>query len=308
MPDPITVNEENQWAFDIAGEGNQERFEALAQHENLGAFVESHFEAQQQDWRAPFLGEEPDDATTNTLKRYATPADFGKAHMEARSQLAKGFEKPSLPENATDDDKKAFRESLGIPVEAKGYLENLPDDLVIGEEDAPIVEGFLETLHEANADPAVAHTAIRWYNDFVEKEQEAMADLDNTQFKETEDALREAWGNEYRANVNIVGALLGSTFGDEAADILRNARGPDGRALMNNPEIMAGLAQMARTVDPLVTIIPNDTKDSAQALNDEIASIEKFMKEKRSEYNKDENMQARLRELYDIRTKHQAAS
>jgi hypothetical protein len=47
--------------------------------------------------------------------------------------------------------------------------------------------------------------------------------------------------------------------------------------------------------------------DPSLALNDEIAELEKFQKEHRTEYFKDEVKQERLRELYQIRIDHKAA-
>lgn len=306
MPDPITVNEANQWAFDIAGEGNQERFEQLAAHENLGAFVDSHFEAQNADWRAPFVGEEM--LSEDQAKRFSTPADLAKSFASAHTKLRENAGAvPTLPENATDEDLAAFRTDQGIPLEAKGYLENLPDGVVVGEEDMSIMEHFLGEFHSMNASPATVHGIIGAYNKWSEGQQAHIAEADQDDFKKSEDALREAWGNEYRANVNIVGSLLGSRFGAELADTIRNSRGPDGVALLNKPEFMGAMAQIARELDPLVTIIPNDA-DAAQGLADEIAEIEKFQKEHRTEYFKDEKMQARLRELYGIRQKHEDAA
>ena len=48
------------------------------------------------------------------------------------------------------------------------------------------------------------------------------------------------------------------------------------------------------------TLTPVDG-DPLKGVVGEIQEIEKFMREKRSQYNKDEEKQARLRELYEIR-------
>jgi len=49
---------------------------------------------------------------------------------------------------------------------------------------------------------------------------------------------------------------------------------------------------------------PGQTSDPQQTVEDEIGQIEKVMREDRRAYNADEKMQARLRELYDIRLRH----
>lgn len=304
MPDPITVNEQNQWAADIAGD-NDDRFQALAAHENIGAFVEAHFAGQAEDWRIPFVGEGM--LSEEQAARYTSPADFGKSWAEQHNKIRSGLQAPTLDANASEDDIKSYRETNGIPLEAKGYTENLEDGLVVGENDVDIVDNVMGALHEMNAPPAIAHGILKWYNGWAEEQQNALMTADAADDRETTDNLREAWGNDYRSNVNVLAKTLESQFGSELADYIRNSRGPDGKGLMNSPEFQAAMVNIGRTIDPLTPHIPANA-DAAKSLNDEIDEIEKFMRTDRPAYNKDEKMQARLRELYGIRTKHDAAA
>jgi len=291
------------WQEGMAGD-NIERLEGLNKFETQDAFFEHYDGMVNRNWRDEYAGD--DDKFKSTLERFSTPAEMGKSFREAQATIRSGSFKEPPGEGATDEDMAAFRSANGIPAEAAGYMENLPDGLVIGEEDREIMGDFMGVLHGMNVDPKVGHAVIEWYNGFAEDQQDQLADMDSAQHQETEDALREQWGGDYRANINLVGSLIESTFGTEYKEVILNARDPEGRAIMNIPGVLEGLAELSRKVNPVAQIAAQGG-DPAQTLNDEIAELEKYMKDDRKGYNNDEPAQARLRQLYDIRLKHQAA-
>ena len=81
----------------------------------------------------------------------------------------------------------------------------------------------------------------------------------------------------------------------------------EGRAIMNIPEVLQGLAEVARKLNPVAQLAPSTGRTPSETLDDEIAGIEKVMREDRKAYNKDEKMQARYRELLQIRIDHEAS-
>ncbi len=297
--------EDEQWYGGLAGD-NTDRAEQLGKFESADAFFESvdkGNEALNFDFREGLAGD--DDKFKSTLERYSTLADVGNAFREQRTTISAGNYLKPLPDNATDDDVKAYREANGVPLESSGYFDNMPEGMVVGEGDKEIMADFMGSLHKHNVKPEVAHEVINWYNNFAEEQQDNIAETDAAHKQEYEDTLRETWGSDYRANTNLVGALIESTFNAESKEAFLNARDGEGRGIMNNPGIVAGLAEISRKLNPVAQLTA-PTGDPAQTLNDEIAKIEKFMRDKRSEYNKDEPMQKRLRELYEIRTQHEA--
>lgn len=302
ITNPITDPAPDAWFMPLLGDDPApERIEALKDFETPQAFFDKHDELTNANWRDQFAGD--DDKFKTTLERYNTPADLGNAFREQKATISAGQYSAPLPEGANDEDVKAYREANGIPLEASGYMENLPEGLVVGDEDKEIMQDFLGSLHEENVPPSVAHKAIAWYNDFAEKQQDIAAEVDHEHHVEAEEALRSGWGTDYRANINLVGGLLDTTFGEDVKEALLNARDGEGRAIMNIPEVVQGLADLARKVNPIAQVI-SPRNDPVQTLNDEIAEIEKFMRTNRAEYNKDEKKQARLLELYDIRLQH----
>jgi len=294
------------WRDEIAGDGEDAaaRLETLQGFDSPTALFDAHQAQENVNWRAAFVPEEDEDgAVAKQMERFKTPADYGNSYREAQATLSANKQAAPLPDNATEEDILAFRTSNELPLEAKDYLENLPDGLVLGEDDLPIAETFMKALHGAFAPAKYGHALIGAYNEFQEQGQAAEAEMDNTQHVETTKALREDWGSDYRANINIAQAWMEKTFGKEGKEQLLHGRYKDGRGFMNDATILKAFVDIAREQDPLAPIIASDTS-SVTTMNDEIAEIEKFMREKRTEYNKDEKMQARLRDLYDIRTRH----
>jgi hypothetical protein len=259
------------------------------------------------NWREDFARGEDGEVDTkflSSLERYENPRALGSAFREQRSTISSGQYKQAPGPDASEDDVKHFREANGIPLESDGYLENLPDGLVLGEDDKEIFSNFAGAMHEMNVEPAVMHKVIEWYNGFAEQEQDALAAMDNEHHQATEDQLRQDWGSDYRANINLVGALIETTFGEEIAPSILNARDQEGRAIMNIPGVLEGLATISRQLNPVAAIAPQTGRTAAETMEEEIEGIEKFMRTNRAEYNKDQKMQDRLKELYQIRIDH----
>ena len=302
ISNPITDPTEPDWFVPLLGDDPApERLEAMKAFETPQAFFDKHDELTNANWRDQFAGD--DDKFKSTLERYASAEDLGKAFREQKATISAGGHKQAPGEDATPEDISAYREANGIPAEAAGYFENLPEGLVIGDEDKEIFGDFAGAMHDMNVEPGVMHKVIDWYNGFAQEQQDHLAEIDHEHHTETEDALRTEWGTDYRANINLVGAFLEATFGEDARDAILNARDMEGRALMNIPAVVQGLADISRRTNPIAQIV-KPGGDPVETLNSEIDKIEAFMRSDRPAYNKDEKMQARYRELLQIRIDH----
>ena len=310
MTDQTTDDQANtvttNWYDDLAGD-NQERAEQLSNFDSFDEFMDDYNSSKNYDWRGAIAGD--DDKFKSTLERYADPQAFGNAHREAVQKIRSGQMQEPLAADADEEAIKEYRRNNGIPLEPEGYLNDLPDGLVVGEEDKELMIDFLSAIHSQNAPPQVAHAVVEWYNNFAEQQQEAIQELDEQQAREVTDMLRdpeEGWGKDFRANMNLVKGMLQSYLGEEAYNQLLNGRFQDGRGFFNDPHVLMGMANMARKINDVAPLIEQDPQ-KMQALEDEIAELEKYMSEKRTEYMKDEKAQARLRELYEIRLSTNAA-
>ncbi|MDX1742932.1 MAG: hypothetical protein R3186_04980, partial [Ruegeria sp.] len=256
------------------------------------------------DWRTQITD---DPKELKRLERVKTPADLYASYRELEKKLASGQTKMVLDENSSEEDIAAYREQNGIPESAEGYLENLPDGLIIGEEDKEMTDGFLKTMHERNAPPELVGQALDWYQQVKEDAVADQAEKDKSAKEATEDALRDEWGGEYRANINAVNNFLSKTsLGDDGGtlrDALISARMADGTPLVSNPNVVKWLQSMASADNPAHFLAPGTAGMQLDSIEDEIASIEKTMRTNRVAYNKDTKMQDRLRELYDAQDK-----
>lgn len=205
-----------------------------------------------------------------------------------------------FPDKGTPEEQVAWRKAHGIPEKPEDYSQSYGDGLTIGENDKEFVDGFLKVAHESNASPQQVNNMLRWYYDQQEKNLSAQEERDAAYLAASEDTLRTEWGGEYRVNVNLMKGMVES-MPESIRDLFVQARMGDGTALLNHPDMARWLVNTARIVNPVHTVVPGAGANVAGAIDDEIAQIEKVLREDRTRYNSDEKMQARLRQLYDAR-------
>jgi len=288
------------WQSTFAGEdGNVP--DVIKSYESPNQLLEEFTGLKNRDWRDELAGDDQD--FRKQLDRFKSPQDFSGSYREAQKKISSGDigKPPTLSDEPTEDELKQFREFYDVPDAPTAYLQDLPDGLVLGDSDKEIFESFAEALHQANAPRSIGHVAVEWYNKFMEDQQDSFAEQDTKQHQELTNELRQEWGRDYQANMNLVDGLLTKSFGQEAKEAIVNARDPEGNGILNNKAIVQGLAELARQVDPMMQIVSPTNEGKEQALNDEIAKLEKYMRENRTAYNKDQDAQQRLRDLYEIR-------
>lgn len=258
------------------------------------------------DWRDKLAA--GDDKFAAKLKRFQSPVDVAKSYRALEKELTdiKASRPPVLPEKPTDADIAEYRKALAIPEKAEGYLSDLPNGLVIGEEDKPLAGSFAEAMHALHAPPAIVKAGLDWYYKNKEDTAAEMSKADAEYRQKSVDALRAEWGGEYRANFNAAMAFLDSapSEGDTPLkDLLLGARLSDGTLAGDNPMVLKWLVQMANDANPAGFVSPGAGTSQIESVRDEIATIEKTMRENRAAYDKDEKMQKRLVQLYEAEEK-----
>lgn len=257
-------------------------------------------ETQAEDWRSRLSG--GDEKILKYLGKFQSEAAFAADAKKKNDALLNKASAPKLPENPTPEELAAYRKEMGIPDKPEDYLTSLPNGLVVGDDDRPFVDQFLEKMHGVNAHPSVTAAALDAYYGIVEEQETAQAEADSNADMECVTALKDEWGADYKRNANVLRSFLG-TMPESVAEAITQARGPDGKILSMNADVIKWLTGKALEENPLATVVPGFS-DQPKAIEDEIASIEKVMRENRPEYNRDEKMQARYRELIEARLKH----
>jgi hypothetical protein len=256
-----------------------------------------------ENWRNLYAGE--DAKKLGRLERFTDPAKAFDALIEAQNKIRSGdFAKP-LPADANEQERTAWRQANGIPEKPEGYFEKLPDGLVIGKDDQPLFAEFGAAMHKHNVPPAAVQDVVKWYYNLADKETAAVQEADKAHQRETTDALRQKWGNDYRGNIGQVMSFLDS-LGGELKQQFMDATLPDGRRLFNNPEIVSWFADKARELNPAGVLIPAAGENAGASIDAELQGIEKLMANPRSDYwkgPKAETMQARYRQLIEAKQK-----
>lgn len=252
-------------------------------------------------WRAQIAGE--DEKQLERLGRFTDPGALAKSYFEMEKKLSSTPLKTEFPADGSEDEQAAWRESNGVPKEPAGYFENLPEGVEVSDDDRAGIERLAEKMHGANASPAQVHAAMGTFYEIMDDMKAERAEQDIKAQKDTEDALNQLWGGEYRRNINDLNAWLGAG-GDEIKTAVLASRLPDGTPLGSNPDFIKWMVGQMREINPIVTVPGLGGGDPAAALDAEIASIENTMRTDRPAYNADKKMQARYLELLDARDKH----
>jgi hypothetical protein len=200
---------------------------------------------------------------------------------------------------------KDWRAENGIPESPDKYDTTLPDGMTIGEFDKPIVDGFTKAAHELNMTPGQVKSTLAWYFKAQEQEIAELRQSDAAFTNEAVEQLRGEWGSEYKLNMNLIDGLL-TQVPEGGKELLLGARLSDGTPLGSNPKIQRWLANLAREINPVATVVPGSGTNSVQALESEMAKIQGLMGDRTSEYWKGPNaekMQARYRDLLDVQKK-----
>lgn len=252
------------------------------------------------DWRADMAGDDPE--LLKFLGRHQSKATALKEFKQIHADIRSGKYRKPLGDDPTDEEVAAYRKDFGIPDKPEGYLEALPDGLVVGDDDRPFVDTFLSKMHGANAPKSAVDQALSAYYEIVEDQVASeMEAIDQAKLAST-DLLRQEWGPDYRRNLNIMHSHL-DTLPEAVKEAFTLGKGPDGVPLGYNPEVLKWLTGLALEANPHATVVPGAGANQASAISDEIAKIEKMMRDDRKAYNADERIQARYRELITARDK-----
>lgn len=252
------------------------------------------------DWRTDMAAGDAD--LLKFLGRFHSPDAVVKKIKHYSDGEKAGKYRDPLGDNPTDEELADYRKSQGIPDKAEGYLETLPEGLVIGDDDKPFVDEFLTKMLGTNAPPSAVNAALDAYYGIIASQEAAQEEAVAAAKDTASEALREEWGGDYKRNINAMTSYLNG-LPSEISDTLRGAVGADGIHLGNNPAFLKWMTSLALEANPLATVVPGAGANQASAIADEIAAIEKAMRTDRAAYNKDDKMQARYRELITAKLK-----
>lgn len=225
-----------------------------------------------------------DKARLTQLERFADPAAIFKQNVELQAKLSSGTVKTALPENATAEQTAAWRKENGIPDAAAGYEVKLPDGVVTGEADKPLIGAYQEFALANNMTSAQFNQNLGFYYQLQAQERAARAERDGSFHDASVSSLTTEWGDQnYKRNTTMIANLVSSSFPAEFVPLLNSARLPDGSLLADHPVYLKGLSEQARQIVPISTLI-QPSAETAAANATRRVEIEKMMGDRSSGY------------------------
>jgi hypothetical protein len=254
------------------------------------------------DWRDQLAAAvDPKNPTEykSMLERYTDLPAVIKAAREAQQKIHKGIAAAdALPDTATDEERSAWRKAKDIPDTPENYKLTLPNGITLSEADDRIVKGAFAVAHKHNVSTAVLSDLVSAFTLGRAEEAKRIQQQDNLDAAQTIQHLQDHWGSDFQVNDNLARAFVAG-MPETIADVFANARGPDGKALLNHPEIIQYMADAQRKINPMATVINDQTGGGIDNINSEISKLEAKMGE--PNWHDDTASQKRLMQLYDVR-------
>lgn len=251
------------------------------------------------DWRAQMAGD--DKEAMKRLARFTDPGQVFKSFRSLEQKISSGEYRKPLEENATPEQRAEWRKANGLPEKPEAYVEGLalPNGLVIGEAEKPIVAELAGVALEGNIDPKAFNGIVAKYYELQDQARQKQEDADVAFKLESEDALRKDWqGADYRRNLTAVNNLI-ATWPEDLATNLLAARDPNGRKLGDNPVLIRQLATIAMELNPAATLVPSGTTDAGKSIQARLEEIRTLRRNDPNAYEADKKMQAEELELLD---------
>lgn len=250
-------------------------------------------------WRNIIAGDDPKELAR--LQRMGSPADVWKAYRALEAKISSGQLKSGLKPDATPEEVAQWRKDNGLPETPEDYRPNLPNGMVPGEADMPLIGGFQKTAHELGLTPEQFNKTLSWYFAEADAAKAQQYEADTSFRSQAEDALRAEWGPAYRSEVRGIANFMEANAPAGMADLLFNSRSSDGKLLGDHPEVLRWLSSMVRTVNPLATLVPAGSGDIMKAGEARISEIEQMMRTDPGAYWKNQDIQNEYGKLLEAR-------
>ncbi len=233
------------------------------------------------------------------LDRILDMGSLIKSHFSAQDRIRAGEISNGLPANATPEQVTEWRKANDIPDAADKYNIALDKGLVLGEEDNRIMAKVFPVALQHNVSNKAMSAITSTFLAARIKEEEQILLNDDVDAKATTGMLKTAWGKDHPVNVQMVANLI-ALLPAAVQESFSNARMPDGKAVLNSPEVLVWMADIARQLNPAGTVVPN-ANNPTQAISDEIKALEARMGT--PEWFKDIAAQERYRALIDAQNR-----
>lgn len=212
-----------------------------------------------------------DEKKLNVLNRYTDESKFYEAHFDLYNKNRQKQENARFPFDGSDEDKAAWRKNNGLPDSANDYTHDLGDGFIFGEQDQPTVDLVKGLAHEFGLSQDQANLALKKVSEQITSQNDEFAVSQRELEQQTEDALRDVWGSDYRPNVNAVENMLNSRMSQENSEVIDQIL----QGAKTNQAFYQFLADVALDLNPAVTLtgLPNTSSETVAERKAELETM-----------------------------------
>ena len=249
------------------------------------------------------------------LERLKDPSAVYGMYRELETKFTSGSLTKIPGEDASEEDKRAFYNQIGVPEKADDYVKDFKfedgEDFVGDDEDA---KELLEALHKNGTPKESAHAVLNFLHERENMEAEMQDEEDEQYHWESQRALKEEMGPAYKRTINNISQLFRYGAGgleaeneESVRNRLLNGRTADGIKIGDDPDMIRWLAAVSHEVDPVATVM-DTTAASGRGVEERIKEIEKMIRTDKHAYFKDQDVQNEYVKLLEVRDKVRASA
>lgn len=176
------------------------------------------------------------------VEQFKTPSELAQAFIDSAGKLETSLAIPG--DNATDEEKAAFRKALGVPESPDNYeLEHgeLPEGM---SKDEAFETWFRETAHDLGLSKTQAKILFDKYSNRLSERFTEVANARKAAKQKTEETLIEKLGSKEEYDATLARARRAvRVFGSEEFDKFLEDTG-----LTNDPRMIVFMAQLGKTI------------------------------------------------------------
>ena len=184
-----------------------------------------------------------DEKLQKHAERFTSVDALVQANLESRQKLSKSIVPPG--EGAEEEEVTAYREALGVPKDVDGYDFLLPEGMERTEQMMDSEDHWANLFLDNNVPKATADVLISEFRGEVEKMMGQKAEMDDAYTKQSEEAMRKEWAEDYDKNIIFASRASEALLGDDFEDA-RHIETSDGRFILDNPILVRMFAKLGR--------------------------------------------------------------
>lgn len=213
-----------------------------------------------------------DEGLKKFASNYNTVEDLAKSGLEFRQKLSNAIFVPG--QDASPEDKAAFRQKLGVPDSPEGYLYQFPEGFDQSLATDEVNESFNKLkglLHGEGATPNVVKASLDFYANLINESAQAQQRAQEASLMAAEQSLQKEWGAEFDTNTEYAKRAFKQFGGDEFVRLVENAEF-EGTPLHAHPGMLKVFSSIGRRMGEggLQTVVSAEQRQSMEQRMDQL--------------------------------------